>query len=459
MTRRLAPHALPLSVAAAAFILAVGLPSTDPDTYWHLASGRWMVDHGAILDRDLFSSTAPGQPYSVGEWLGQVVLYLAYAAGGWAGLAVLRALCVATAAFFVARLAIRSTRSALLAVLLTAAAIILSKITWSDRPQLFTLALFPLTFDLLLSARDHARVRAPTALIALPPLVMVWANLHGGYALGLFLAAAFAIEAILTRRAPVAFVGAAVLALAFSFADPGSLGIGAAVAHVSAPPRAIAEETPPDVLTSAGALFALFVVSVLAAALLAGGTLLDALVLVPLLWLALSAQRHLPFFAFAAAPYLARAVPAPRDLLPKRAPLPDGVAVALAVALTVGAAASARDAPAAPDDARYPVAALPALRASSGVLLNEYDWGGFLIWRAPERPVFIDGRLFLFLPEVLDDYMVAIELRPRWREALERRQVSQVLIDPRHPLAEALRDDGWIVLASGARFVLLERPR
>ncbi len=444
-------------MAACAFILAVGLPSADPDTYWHLASGRWMVEHHAILDRDLFSSTAPGQPYSVGEWLGEVVLYLAYTAGGWSGLAVLRAVCVAAAAFFVTRLALRATHSGVIAVALSAAALVLSKITWGDRPQLFTLALFPIALELLVVARERASLGRPRILMALPPLVMVWANLHGGFALGLFLAAAFAIEAVVARRSAWAFVAAAAGALALSFLDPGALGIGAAVAHVSAPPRVIAEETPLDVLTPAGAVFALFAVGVLVAALLRGGTLLDALLLVPLLWLALSAQRHLPFFAFAAVPFLARSLPA-RDPL-ARIRIPDAVAAGVALALVAGAAASARDAPSAPDDSRYPVGAIAALRSSSGVLLNEYDWGGFLIWRVPERGVFIDGRLFLFLPEVLDDYLVAVEVRPRWREALDRRQVSQVLIDPRHPLAEALRDQGWSVVASGQRFILLGRPR
>src|SRR5206468_1434401 len=66
----------PLYVALAAFALALATPPGDPDTYWHLASGKWMVDHGALLRTDVFSSTVNGQPYSVGEWLGEIVLYL-----------------------------------------------------------------------------------------------------------------------------------------------------------------------------------------------------------------------------------------------------------------------------------------------------------------------------------------------------------------------------------------------
>ena len=80
----------PLYVALAAFALALATPPGDPDTYWHLASGKWMVDHGALLRTDVFSSTVNGQPYSVGEWLGEIVLYVVYLAGGWTGLVILR---------------------------------------------------------------------------------------------------------------------------------------------------------------------------------------------------------------------------------------------------------------------------------------------------------------------------------------------------------------------------------
>ena len=66
-----------------------------------------MLDHREILRTDLFSSTVNGQPYSVGQWLGEIVLTLVFNAGGWAGLAIFRALLVGVAAFFLARLSRR----------------------------------------------------------------------------------------------------------------------------------------------------------------------------------------------------------------------------------------------------------------------------------------------------------------------------------------------------------------
>ncbi len=445
----------PFVVALGAFAVAVSRPPGDSDMYWHLASGKWMLEHRDILRTDVFSSTVVGQPYSVGEWLGEVVLYLAYAIAGWPGIVLLRGLLVAVAGFFLARVALRSGARLAVAVPIVVAALVLSTIVWTDRPHLFTLALFPLLLDLLLAARDGRTRR----LVLAPPLLLVWTDLHGGYALGLALIALFALEAVIRRQHAGAFVASLAFAAVATLLDPGSLGLGSAIGHAASPPRFIVEEAPPDVLNPAGALFALFVLGVLGVALRTGGSPLDALVLIPLLVLALSAQRDMPYFAFAAASYLARRLPdaLPRITLPwphvPRA-LPAGIVVGIgAFALT-----SLATLPSAPDESGYPTGAPAALRQGTGVLLNEYDWGGYLIWRAPERPVFIDGRLYPYLPSVFADWNEAVLLGPHWRDVLLRYKVSAVLLRPDRPLTGALREDGWHVVAGADRWVLLSRP-
>src|SRR5438093_11728922 len=79
------------SLAAAMALLQA--PS-DSDMFWQLASGDWTLDHGQILDRDLWSFTVNGTSYSVGAWLGQVVLALVYRGAGCLGIDILRALLV-----------------------------------------------------------------------------------------------------------------------------------------------------------------------------------------------------------------------------------------------------------------------------------------------------------------------------------------------------------------------------
>ena len=455
----IARNAFPIGLAAAGFTLAVGYPTGDPDTYWHLASGQWMLDHREILRVDIFSSTVSGQPYSVGEWLGQIVLTLVFNAGGWAGLAIFRAVLVAIAAFFLARLARRGGAPLVAALLVVIWALVFSKTRWTDRPAIFTFMLFPVVLDLLYSARAGSR----RALVAIPPLILLWANLHGGYAIGVALVLAFLVEAVIRRRPDVApLVLTLVASVALSFADPETFGIGGAASHALSPPRFISEEAPPDVLEASGFIFAAFVLATLGVALVHGGGLLDAILFIPLLWLALSAQRQLAFFVFAATPFVAagaariyaRIRPSARPLRPP----PPAAAAALALLLWAGALASAIGVPMGPDEHAYPTGAIAALRSGSGTLLNEYDWGGFLIYRVPERKVFVDGRLFPFFPAVLGEYRDAVELRANWTDVLAKYDVREVLLMPRKPLAVVLREDGWKVRAEGPTFVLLAKP-
>jgi len=455
----IARNAFPIGLAAAGFTLASGYPTGDPDTYWHLASGQWMLDHHQILRADIFSSTVSGQPYSVGEWLGQIVLTIVFNAGAWAGLAIFRGLLVAVAAFFIARLARRGGAPLVAALLVVVWALVFSKTRWTDRPAIFTFMLFPVVLDLLYSARAGSR----RALIAIPPLILLWANLHGGYPIGIALVLAFTVEALILRRPNIApLVLTLVASIVLSFADPVTFGVVGAAGHAFAPPRFISEEAPPDVLEASGFIFAMFVLATLGVALFDGAALLDAILLIPLLWLALSAQRQLTFFVFAATPLVAAGAARLYRLLRPGAmpfsPLPPLAAALLALLLWAGALATAIGVPTDPDERAFPTGALAAFRSGSGTLLNEYDWGGYVIYRVPERKVFIDGRLFPFHPDVLRDYRDAVELRPDWKDVLAKYDVREVLLMPSKSLAVALREDGWTVRAEGSNFVLLAKP-
>lgn len=468
MLRALRGGAVPLAVSAAAFIVAVGLPAADADMWWHLATGRWMVEEGTGLRVDVFSSTATGEPYALGQWLGDLVLYLAYSLAGWPAVAVLRAALVALAAFGVTRLALRGAPPAV-AVPVAGLALVLSKPVWTDRPQMFTLALFPIVLDLCFAARRGSR----GALVGSVALVALWANFHGGYALGLAMLWIFALEAVLERRPAFGPLAAATVASAVVTLEPGALGVIRALGHVAGSDIRISEESPVDPLTPFGALFALFVAAALALPMLRGGSLLGAMVTIPMLGLALSAQRHIPLFGFAVVPFLVTGLASltatvwttlrgvegrarSHSLPSKSRPL----APAVALVLWLAAVASIATAPAGPDTSAYPAGAVDALRASRGVLLNEYDWGGYLIWSVPERPVFVDGRLYPFVGNgVMRSYLSALHVLPTWRAELERWNVAQALVRPDRALAQALRDEGWSVRAQGRDFVLLERPR
>ena len=45
----------------------------DGDTGWHLRTGEWILAHGRVPNRDIFSFTRSGQPWFAWEWLWDVV--------------------------------------------------------------------------------------------------------------------------------------------------------------------------------------------------------------------------------------------------------------------------------------------------------------------------------------------------------------------------------------------------
>src|SRR5512132_2056262 len=79
---------MPWLVAASVYVLLIALGPrllADPDTYSHIALGRWILEHHAVPTTDPFSATLRGTHWIAFEWLSQVVFAIAHAAAGWTG--------------------------------------------------------------------------------------------------------------------------------------------------------------------------------------------------------------------------------------------------------------------------------------------------------------------------------------------------------------------------------------
>ena len=184
----LVPHALALAMfALCAFSPAI---FNDGDTWSHIATGEWMFAHNAIPHADPFTFSVPGKPWIAHEWLSEILLALAYKAGGFVGVALLTGAAAGVAVFVVARAAARNLGGPALAAVGALAALLVAP-SLLARPHILALPVFALWTDALLCARD----RAPP--IALTLMMTLWANLHGGFAVGLALIAPFAAEAVL----------------------------------------------------------------------------------------------------------------------------------------------------------------------------------------------------------------------------------------------------------------------
>ena len=168
--------------------LVLGLVTTwrmtgDPDAFWHLASGRLSAATGSTLPTDTFSFSHFGQPWRVKDLGGDLLLWGAFTAAGYAGVALLGALFFLPLPAALRSLAPR--RSPVVPVLLAAAYLAAVSMSATPRPRLFTLALFPLALVLLEQARAAAQRRAAGRELAIwfgaaAVLVVSWLQLHRG---------------------------------------------------------------------------------------------------------------------------------------------------------------------------------------------------------------------------------------------------------------------------------------
>ena len=465
------PLVVPIAIGAFFGALSARLPVGDSDVFWHLVLGRQALDGYIAVPEALsnLSWTALRFPGSSDQWLGQTLLALAFAGGEWRGIVALRAVTIALLVGLIVYAALRERpRRPLGAVLAAFPAIVLSRFMWTERPELFGVVCFALLIVLVAPVRD-GNVRA---MFWIPPLILVWANVHGSFALGAVLVVLVAIDGAIAhpelRRAYAAMAIGSVIA---TLLTPAHLDVWTAPGfHLLHPPREIQEWSVPDVTTLPGAIFALAIFATLVTALFARTRgVRDAVVLLPVLFVSLIATRQMPLFAIAATPYLAahggeavtQLAAQLRGRLPQLASVarqPDRAVdrAALLLAALVLAVAGATGA-AAPDLSGYPVAAVPLLRPGPG-LLNQYDWGGYLIWSAPKTPVFVDGRLIPYVGSVLDDYVTVVEVHPGWRDVIARRGIKQILVRPTDPVAVRARDLGWPIRASSDTFVLIDVP-
>lgn len=165
------------ALACVVVALLVTFPVTDPDTYWHLANGRAMVEQGRIVNEEIFSYTQAGTAFSNHEWLAQIVLYLSYQLGEWWGVTTLRlvlALCVALLIYATCR---RLGTHPALACIASIIAVLCGLHRYSPRPELFSLVSVA-----WLGYFIHAfqqRSISNRAAWTLPPLMLVWDWLHG----------------------------------------------------------------------------------------------------------------------------------------------------------------------------------------------------------------------------------------------------------------------------------------
>jgi len=480
----------PLIVGVVLFIYldnVNGLPLlSDPDTHWHIAVGNWMLEHRAMPHVDTFSFTFAGKPWIAKEWLSQVLLAGAYDVGGWGAVTGLSAAAVAVTAALLLRLLLSDLKP-LPAILFTAAAMVMMEPHFLARPHVLAFPITLLWVSGLVRAVEERRAPRPMLLLAM----LLWANMHGGFTLGLMLAGAFALDALIDARdwaerkslfvAWLKFGIASVLVACITPYGPESMLVTLRIFGLGDALGAIAEWRSPNFQDQPMQELVLLVGLYLALSRGLKLPLIRLLIVIGLAHLYLRYARNAELLATFAplsiAPTLARQWPSLRPdpasaaaegnaLLRRVAALarPAGLgATAAVLALSLAFAGGIiRYANVTPPDEILPAAALAFARDAGfkGHVFNAYNYGGPLIHAG--IPTFIDGRGELYGGDFIKQYVKTVFQRgdEPLDKFLDRYQIEWTMLAKDLPANKVLALlPGWYQLYGDDQTLIFVRQR
>lgn len=492
------------------FVMAARV-SMDTDTWWHLRAGQWMVEQRSLPWVDHFSYTRLGEPWEYPGWPMQILMFVIFRLLGPGGLNLWTALMVTLAmAFLWKTLAGGPFFKAF--ILFLAATV--SGVYWAARPYLVTFLLSAVFLWILEEHHWRPASQSKKCLWWLPPLMVLWANSHGGFAVGFLLWGVYLAGDLLSRavllwesqraaeektslvswltaflrsalRSPLLLPGLLMLlAVCINPYGPVILAYPFKTVGIGALQDYIQEWQPPDFHSLNVQPFAWLMLAVLASV---GASrrrmaLTDFLLVAGFFYMGLLAARNIALFALAAPPALARHLEpvvgslqdkyALRLNLENRDAHPETseggrfvwlnwVLLLLLVLASVGKCALVF--PASANEVAFqkslPLGAVQYLKEAQppGRLFNSYNWGGYLLWALPEYPVFVDGRTDLYNDEIINQWLQATRGEAGWQEVLERWGVNLVLLEPRAPLIPALEQAGWQLLYKDELSIIYSR--
>jgi hypothetical protein len=472
---------------------AASRPIKDPDFYWHLKTGQYLLENRSIPHTDIFSTSKIGSEWVTHEWLSELFMYSIFRLLGYAGLVVAFA-AIITATFNLAYRCCQEVAPhpyiAGFALIVGAAA---TTPTWGVRPQMLSMLFASI---LVLILRDYCRNGRARAIWLLVPLTVLWVNMHAGFAMGLafivLTIVSLLVDGLLLPGTSIKKVWPAVRTLCFLLIScVGAVCLNPNGARMYSYPfetltsstmmQYIQEWKSPNFHEPMFQALALLLLVTFAAMTLSGkrarpGELLMLLITA---LATLRSSRNVPFFALLAIPLLAEhswhwvtaqpwgqwfTKPETRETGKAWAiKLVLNVVVLLIIPLTVVAVrvgGSVRNQLATEAD-NYPAAAVDFIlkERPAQPIYNEYEWGGYLIWRLyPEYRVNMDGRADVYGDALIEEFLAVHDGETKWRESLEKRNICTVLVKPDVPLASLLRQDkAWQKVFEDERSVIFVR--
>ncbi len=459
----------------------------DPDYWWQTLTGRLIVQGHTLVRSELYTYTVAGARWTDHEYGLQLVFYALTRVGGLLAVALFFA-AVVWAGFWLVLARIREQDTSLV---VAGAAIVLGAgagfAVWGPRSQMVDFAFMALELWWL----ERFLKGSGRAFYFLPLLVLLWANLHGGFVFAFYILGVALVALTIqwlwegrdaaqrTRLLRVALVTAGCIVASLITPWGPALFVYVWRTQFSSQQSSfIAEWQSPDFHMTNVLGFEVMLLLTIVGFAWRRPRLLDVLLVLSATVLALHAVRFILVFVVVAAPVVAwqwsvawsrvlqRLGPTLRrptaSATLREAAL---LGTALIAAGSVGFAGYTLRGQTASTDANYPVAAADWLAAHPTIgtrMFNEYDWGGYLAYRfypSSTRRVFIYGEAELMGDHLLAEYVEVNQLHSDWEQVLDQYGVDYVVFGVDRPLDTALQESpAWrLVYSDNVAMIFVRR--
>jgi hypothetical protein len=434
------------------FVTLFSRSLADNDLWGYLSFGRVFWEDSYFPFRDIFSYMPTKPLWVYHEWLTGVIFYIIYKYSGPAGLQLLRYVLILFTIYLIYLTALKKGGSPLsAAIALIPAMLLISFGHVPVRAQIFTYLFFIMTLYIL---EDAKKTQKWTVLWWLPPIQILWCNLHGGFVAGLGLIGLYALGEGLSGGKYVPYIKIGIIAMLATLINPYGIKYWTYMISAVSMPRPEIEEwmSVVDAIRNHYQTLPVYIFLVLAFlsslffAFRRKRGLTDFLVLAVTIYLGCMHVRHNTLFALVFGSF----VPVMlceywetwkgKYYFGTRFPWIPGAlpaALLLSVYLIINPSLSLTVAPSftlLTPSPLFPAGAVHWIKANQiqGNILPHFDWGEFLIWNLyPGCRVAMDGRYeTVYQDQVSHEYFDFLMGRDNWATFLKKYPHDMVLIIP-----------------------------
>ena len=476
-----------LSILIALSFIAGQSLLADGDTGYHIRAGEFMLHTLSIPRHDIFSFISPPLPWTAHEWLSEVIMALIHKNFGLTGIVIFFSFVIASVYYLLFKVVQTDKGNIFLAIIVIYLVVASSMSHWLARPHIFSLVLLVVWYYLL----DSYQYRDKNYLYLLPPIMLLWVNLHGGFVFGFILLGLylfgnsiayvnFTVAEREKRREKTKLLALVLAAcLLASLINPYGYKIllfPLSMASEKYIMDHIVEFLSPNFHEVMPFRYLLFLTIAILAISRSTLNIIELSLILLFTHMALYSARHISLFAIIAAPILLRhanlilnatngrfidsfkAKSANIALIDASA---KGYALVLVCTTPVFILAASGTLEYQFEEKIQPVSAVEFLKREhlTGHVFNDDEFGDYMIYAAwPNYKVFVDGRWDVYGPAKMKDYFKITGIKPGWEEVIEKYKIDWIIYKANSALSMFLmeRKDWRLVYADKVANIFLK---